>query len=97
MVRDYRVDRVLGFFSNHPNRDTPLSHPLTRRRVCPPPLWFTGGKHSLAVEGGRGVPIRTRGQILWYFRYICTLCQRCSLLGLKPPLPHLFLYCTSSE
>ncbi len=43
-------------------------HP--RRRV--PPLWFRREAHSLAGEGV-GVPIPTRGQTVWYSRYICTL------------------------
>ncbi len=46
------------------------SHPLTRRRVCPP---FGSGGHTLACEIGVGeggvVPIRSRGQTLWYSRY----------------------------
>ncbi len=64
-----RVDRVLSFFSSRPNWDP---HILTRRRVCPPlPLVGGGGSR----EGVGGVPIRTRGQTLWYSRYICTLCH----------------------
>ncbi len=31
-----------------------------------------GGTHSLAGEGVGG-PVRTRGQTLWYSRFICTL------------------------
>ncbi len=51
----------------------PPPHPL--RRVCPLPLWFRGGGiHSLAGEG-QGVPIQTRGQTLWYSRYIYVLCD----------------------
>ncbi len=41
-------------------------HLLTSRRVCPP----------LSGEGVGGVPIQTRGQTLWYSRYICTLWYR---------------------
>jgi hypothetical protein len=40
-----------------------LPHLLTRRRVCHPPL-VTG-------EGGGRVPIRTRGQTLWYYTVVC--------------------------
>jgi hypothetical protein len=40
---------VLGFFSSHPNWDP---HPLTRRRVCPPLLWFGGGGTLACVRGG---------------------------------------------
>jgi hypothetical protein len=47
---------------------------LTLRRVCPPPFGSAGGTHPLTGEGWvLGVPIRTRGQTLWYSRYICTL------------------------
>ncbi len=49
-----------------------LPHPLIRRRVCPPLVPGGEGAQSLAGEGG-GVPIPTRGQILWYSRYICPL------------------------
>ncbi len=46
------------------------SHLFSRRQVCPPfGFWGGGGAHSLA---GEGVPIRTRGQTLWYAMYICT-------------------------
>ncbi len=44
--------------------------PLNRRRVYPPPLVGGGGGHTHLRERGRGVPIRTRGQTLWYSRYI---------------------------
>ncbi len=63
-VWPHRVDRVLSFFSSRPHWHYP--HPLTRRRVCRPPPLFD--------SGDRGVPIPTRGQTLWYSRYICTLC-----------------------
>ncbi len=58
-----RVDRVLGFFSSRPNWDP---------QTCVPP--GSGGGHTRLRERGWGVPIRTRGQTLWYSRYICTLC-----------------------
>ncbi len=61
----YRVDRVLGFFSSRPKRNTPPPS----EGECVHPLLVPGGTHSLAGEGGRGVPIRTRGQTLWYSRY----------------------------
>jgi hypothetical protein len=44
----------------------PTPHPPTSRRVRPPTL-VPGGD---TVEGVRGVPVRTRGQTLWYSRYI---------------------------
>jgi hypothetical protein len=61
-----RQSRVLGFLSSSPNWD-----PLTRRRVCPPSLVHWGDTLACG-RGCRGVPIRTRGQTLWYSRY--TLC-----------------------
>ncbi len=50
------------FFSSH-------------RRVCtpPPPFGSGGGEIFACGRGGGGVPIRTRGQTLWYSRYIFTL------------------------
>ncbi len=51
----------------------PPRNPLTRRRVCPPPL-IPGEGHTRLRERGWEVPIRTRGHTLWYNRYICTLC-----------------------
>ncbi len=66
----HRVDRVLGFFSSRPKFGLP--HPFTRRRVCPPFYSSGEGTHSLAGGSG-GVPIPTRGQTLWYSRYIFTL------------------------
>jgi hypothetical protein len=61
--RCHRVGRVLSFFSSRRNWNSPL----TRRRVCPPPLWYWGGggAHSLA-----GVPISTRGHTLWLWYYV---------------------------
>jgi hypothetical protein len=43
---------------------------LNRRRVCFP-LLVPGGQTRLQ-ESAWGAPIRTRGQTLWYSRYICT-------------------------
>ena len=59
-------------------------HPPIRRRVCyppPPPPVPEGGALSLAGEGV-AVPIRKRGQTLWY---LCTLCWRRLLLALLIP------------
>jgi hypothetical protein len=66
----YRVDRVLGFFSSRPNWDHP-PHPLDRRRarVCPPFAPGGGGQTRLREKGWE-VPIRTRGQTLWYSMYM---------------------------
>ncbi len=66
----HKVDRVLGFFSSRPNRDP---HPLTRRRLCPPSLWFLG-RDTLACGcgrggGGGGSPNSDEGKTLWYSMY----------------------------
>jgi hypothetical protein len=63
-----RVDRVLGFFFC-PNWDPP---PLTRRRVCLS-LWCRGDTLACGRGGGEGVPIRTRGHMLW--NCIGTVCM----------------------
>jgi hypothetical protein len=48
-----------------------LPHPLTRRRVCPPPPWFWGGGHTRFRERGVGSPSSyTRGNILCGTPYI---------------------------
>jgi hypothetical protein len=64
------------FLSSRPIWDHPP--PLTRSRVCPP--IGSEGRYTVYIrlrERGWGVPIRTWGQTLWYFRYICTvLCGR---------------------
>jgi hypothetical protein len=54
----------LGFFSSRPNLDPP--YPLTRRRVCPLPLWFRGGGDTLACRRGEG-------ETLWFSGFICNL------------------------
>ncbi len=41
LFNTYRVDRMLCFFSSPPHRDS--AHPLTRRRLCTPLLWFRRG------------------------------------------------------
>jgi hypothetical protein len=64
----HRVDRVLGFFSSRPNGDPPT--PSTAGECVPLPL-IPGG-NTIPRERGGGVPIRTRGQTLWYSRYLCT-------------------------
>jgi hypothetical protein len=56
------IDRVISFLSSRPNWDP---RPLT--------LWFRGGGTLACRIGGGGVPVRTRGQTLWYSRYICPL------------------------
>jgi hypothetical protein len=64
----HRVDRVLSFFSSRPNWDSPNPSPAGE---CVPP--FGSGGTPSRGERGWGVPIPTRGQTLWYSRYICTL------------------------
>jgi hypothetical protein len=67
----HRIDRMLAF-SPVIRIGTPIS--LIHRRVCtpPPPHRFRWGD-TLACWIGYGmVPIRTRGQTLWYSRYIWT-------------------------
>ncbi len=48
--------------------------PLSRKRVCPPPLWNQGG-HPLAVEG-TGEPIRTTGEKAWRSVYSVVVGKR---------------------
>ncbi len=69
-IHRQNVDRVLGFFFSRPNWDTPTPSPAGDY-VLPSFGWGGGGgdTHSLR-ERGWGVPIPTRGQTLWYFRYL---------------------------
>jgi hypothetical protein len=82
--QERRVDRVLGFFSSRPNWNPPPPHP--QASVSPPPFGSGGGGWGGAGDTlpcrrrGGGVPIRTRGQILWYSMYICTLWARSSMV-----------------
>ncbi len=62
---DHRVDRILGFFVSRPNWDPPTHSPTGE---CVPPLG-SGGGHTFLREGGGGSQ-PTRGQTLWYSRYI---------------------------
>jgi hypothetical protein len=56
-----------------------LPQPLTRRRVCPPPL-VPGGRGTLTGErGGWRVPITTRGHTLWYSVNTCTVYVLCGV------------------
>ncbi len=60
--RLHRVDRVLSF-----SPVVGIVTPLTRRRVCPPPFFSSGGRGTLAGERGGGrVLIPTRGHTLGY-------------------------------
>jgi hypothetical protein len=63
----------------------PPPAPSPSSECCPPPFGSkggdplpkasvsAGGAHSLEGEGGRGGPIRTKGQTLWYSRYSITI------------------------
>jgi hypothetical protein len=61
---DYRVDRVLNFFSSRRNWDSPTPSPAGE---CAPPLHplVPGGEHSLAGDGFGRVPIPTFTQIVF--------------------------------
>ncbi len=62
------VDRVLGFLSSRPNRDSPTPSPAGE---CVLPSFGSGGGiHTHCGRGGWGVPIPTREQTLWYSRYL---------------------------
>ncbi len=71
----HRVDGVLGLFSSSELGLTPSP---AGECMCSPFLWLEGGgegRTRLRKRGG-GFPIPTRGQTLWYSRYICTLWER---------------------
>ena len=74
-IINHRVDRVLGFFSNRQTWDPP--NPLTRRWICPLPLYFRGGDTLACGRGGGGLN-SDQGQTLWYSRYVCALCYTVS-------------------
>ncbi len=60
---------LLGFFSSRPNCYTSTLSPAGE--CVPSPLVPGGGGTGTLVCRGEGVgPIRTRGQTLWYSRYI---------------------------
>ncbi len=72
---NHRIDSVLCFFSSRLNWDPSPPHPQASGSTPLVPKGGGGvhkgwGKLGL---GHWGVPICTRGQILWYSRYICTL------------------------
>ncbi len=79
----HRVERVLSFLSSRPNWDS--TAPLTYKRVCSPLLWFggRGGTQLACGRGSGGVPIPTRGQILWtvvhWYSTVCTCTGICVL------------------
>ncbi len=65
-VNRQNVDRVLSFFSSRP-KTPPPPHP--QASVFSPPL-VQGGIYTHCGRGGGGVSIPTRGQTLWYSRYL---------------------------
>ncbi len=71
--KTHRVGRVQSFFSSRRNWDCP--QPITRRRVCPPPLVPGGGAHSLPREGVGGSKFR-RGDIHYGNLCIYVLCEK---------------------
>jgi hypothetical protein len=74
---NHRVDRqnTKLFFQSF---ELGLSHPHTRRRVCPLPFGSGrgGGVHTLLRERGWGSPNSDERTDTWYSRYICTLCYK---------------------
>ncbi len=78
----HRVD--IDFFSNRPNLDSPTPSPVGE---CVPLLLVRGGGGHTRLRKRRwGIPIWTRGQTQWYFRYLCTvLCGQRLLFELIYP------------
>ncbi len=68
----HSLDRVLSFFSRRRIGTPPPPH--QQASVPPPPLMIQRGVHTRSRERGGAVRIPTRGQTMWYSRYICTLC-----------------------
>ncbi len=69
-IHQQSVDRVQVFFFSRPNRDSPTPSPAGE---CVLPSFGSGGGgviHTNCGRGGWGVPIPTRGQTLWYSRYL---------------------------
>jgi hypothetical protein len=54
---------VPGFLSSRPNW---FPRPLSRKRMLSPLPLVPRGGHTCLQERGRGEPIRTKGQSLWY-------------------------------
>ncbi len=74
-----RQSRVLSFFSNRRNWDSP--NPSPTAECVPSPLVPRGGD-TLAGERRSGrVPIPTSGHTFWYSVYVRTLC--CKLTGIS--------------
>ncbi len=64
----HQVGRVLSFFSNRRNWDSPTPSPAG---VCAPYPFGSGGRGTLACGNGCGVVlIPTRGHTLWYSLYL---------------------------
>jgi hypothetical protein len=77
----HRVGTRLSFSSSRRNWDSHNPSPVGK---CAPPLWYTGGRGTLAGERGGGrVPILTMGHTLWYK---CTLWLISMLVKQQPSL-----------
>ncbi len=70
LVSNHSLDGLLGFFFSRRNLGLPHTSPAGEWNLTS--IWFGGEGHT---PWGRGGPIRTRGQTLWYSMYICNLCQ----------------------
>ncbi len=68
------IGSVLSFFSSRRNWDSATPRPQASV-LFPPLVGGEGHTRCMAREGGRRVPISTRGHTLWYSVYICTLCS----------------------
>ncbi len=66
----HRVGRVLSFFSNRRNWDSPNPSPAGE---CAPSFGSVGRGTLAGERGGGRVPIPTRGHTLWY-SIMCVLC-----------------------
>jgi hypothetical protein len=85
----HRIGRVLLFLQS---LELGLPQPLTRRRLCLPPV-LGGGAHSLAR--GLGESQFRRGHTLWYSLYISTVPLR-QLITNSPILTIFVLYVPES-
>ncbi len=77
----HRLDRVVVFFSNRPNW-SPTPSPTGE---CVQ-FWFRWDTALAGGRGGGGIPIRTRGQTLWYpigISVLCGLEVRCTRIQCK--------------
>ncbi len=73
-----QIRQSTRLFSCRPNRDPPT--PSLQASVSTPPLVPGGGEHTRWEKRGRGVPIQTRGQTLWYYYVLCAINDSSSVL-----------------